>query len=255
MLDNLDKFIEGHDVELTKDNSEIFQDDEKIMKRKRDRLMSFEEDKQASTIDSRSKPDERANRDHDERRGGRGRGDRGYGDRGYGDRVDRGGSRDDRGRGGRGDYKPRGSGGGFGGENRRDNQRRDNRERIPDGDYDRLKYDADASNRDPRDSRPAGLRGSRDGARGGGRGRGEGRGGYREDFQRDDKVHRDDDDYYTKQQPTLEANRDRYSDDGEGDGANSRGGRGAPRGGRGGDRGGERGRGRGRASRGSGRGG
>ena len=34
MLDNLDKFIEGHDNELVKDHSDILNDDEKIVKRK-----------------------------------------------------------------------------------------------------------------------------------------------------------------------------------------------------------------------------
>lgn len=35
MLDNLDRFIEGADVELVKDHSDIFEDDEKVARRKK----------------------------------------------------------------------------------------------------------------------------------------------------------------------------------------------------------------------------
>lgn len=35
MIDDLDRFIEGADVELVKDHSDILQDDEKISKRKK----------------------------------------------------------------------------------------------------------------------------------------------------------------------------------------------------------------------------
>ena len=102
-------------------------------------------------------------------------------------RGDRGSDRGDRGRGGRG----RGD--------------RPPRERVPEGDIDPWKYDANVTNRDTRDVRPRGLRGNRgqDAGRGRGRGEGrggngEGRGGYREDYQRDRGTFKDDSDgYYT----------------------------------------------------------
>ena len=183
MLDDIDKFLEAQDSKVLENHDQMFEATDKIAKIKKQRLSQYSKD--GGPAEEAKHPSERQERPerkqpvrvvHDEdRRGGRGRGER---DRGGRDEY-----RGGRGRGNRpdGDRRPprdtRDGGG------KKEYKEKD----PPQEEIDPWKYDADVTNRAPRDARPAGLRGNRGGDRGGrgrgrGEGRGDGRGGYRDDF-------------------------------------------------------------------------
>lgn len=188
MLDTMARFVEGADSEVIKDHSSIFEDDEKIIriKAQRNKDQSKDTSVQEKQIDQKDKGRQVIDKSERGARGGRGRG--------RGDRL----------------IDP---------QSNRSSRPKD--QTIDPSNVDQNDYDSKPSNRDPRESN-RGMRGMRGGDRGNrgrgdaavrGRGRGEGRGGYREDYQRDETVFKDDDDYYTKKQPTLIQDRETYSDE------------------------------------------
>ena len=218
------RFVEGQDIELVKDHSYTIQDDEKLLKIRQKKIQQEEARK---VEQERLKVKKGQNNDK-------------------GKKTEKTGYVDDRQkkptRGGQTCYKCNQVG-----HIARDckvpqneYKPRDASSDSKDSNIDPWDYDSKPSNRDPGTKPPqgTGLRGNR-GGRGRGRG-GEARGGYRDDYQRDQQEHTDDDPYYVKKEPNLYQNINNYSDkdsDEESKGNSQQRGRGGLRGARGGPRG------------------